>query len=1038
MQKAGKRIEPKIFYFLEEEKIEIGQDDVKQVKSFFNASVIGTIMKGMEVELTTELPFVPIYFENTVTYGNNSATKTIGPYFLKEKATFNADTKTYSHKIYDEFIKTMVDYKPITINYPTTINEFFKQLCVECNLVTEIDSLPNGDKIIDHDIYSDIGFTFRDVFTDIGQATATLFEIRDKKIIKCEFGTNNIIINDDILKNQNISLGKHFGPINSIVLSRSADSDFIYKRDETLSQWNELKISDNQLMNDNNRADFLDVLYSNLYGIEYDIFDLELVGYGGFNPLDKIEIQTGGKSYYSYIFNNEEIYTQGYSENIYTEMPSETNSDYSVSDTDDRKMKQIYLVVNKQEQRLIALAEETDKTSKKQTQFQLDLDGIKEEVSYFDDQAQNIAQLTIDLESIKQQIGSITDTTVSANGVGSIFLDNVKASEVLYLRIYPTSEDLSYLYPNEDLEPAEDLEPLSRDLLFINRDTKKTVRWTLPCDLLYISDTVKDELIVDYENSQLFCIHRVGINSSGKNYALASETTEYFDWQSIVLEDGDYDVKMESFTSAYIYARTLAQNLYTDQFATRVELNASIELLNQSITLDVNQKVTLINKDIEELDGRITTTATEIEAKVSKKVDNESFIAYQKITNNAIENCVTTSSFQSYQTQTDKAIESRVTTSAFSTYQTQTAKEISSKVSSGSIISTINQSAEKVKIDANKLELSANNVLDIISGNTINLKSKNITITSDKFKVTSDGNITASGGTIGGWTITSDTLYNTSSGISSNTSKYAFWAGESNSAHGSSTTNAKFKVGHDGSMIATGASVSGTITATTISCTNGTFAGWNVTSNGLSGERLNLNSKDGAIEIYPVSGGKILFNNGIRLAVPKGVMITSSSSGDRTAPSNGDLNLVAGLGRSVYLASRSGDRDNDVEYQCITITSSSVQANWQNISTSSSRATKENITILEKSSIDEIYNLVRNLDFYQYDYKKNYSGRKENVGFLIEDIEGTILEKYLHVYKSKTDKNYKNYNSEDLTRILLLIVQQLQKQLEEIRKKVME
>ena len=86
----------------------------------------------------------------------------------------------------------------------------------------------------------------------------------------------------------------------------------------------------------------------------------------------------------------------------------------------------------------------------------------------------------------------------------------------------------------------------------------------------------------------------------------------------------------------------------------------------------------------------------------------------------------------------------------------------------------------------------------------------------------------------------------------------------------------------------------------------------------------------------------------------------------------------------------------------------------------------------------EIYEIIKCLPQYTFDYKESYGGRKDNVGFLIEDIEGSILEKYLHVYKSSTDKNYKNYNSEDLTRILLLIVQRLQKQIEEIKEKEIE
>lgn len=364
MKMPGRKIKPKVYYYEGSNKIELLKDDIILAKPFFYASLVGTIMKGLELELTSVLPNKPIYFENTAKYGSNSATKTIGPYYLKEEPTFNADSKTYTHKLYDNFIKSMVPYKPITITYPCSLIDFFKRLCIECNFTTNITSLPNGQRIIDHDIYDGLDFTYRDVFEDIGQATATLFKNNSGNVEKCSLGTSNIVINDDILRNQNISLGEHFGPINSIVLSRAGESDSIYKRDESLTTWNEFKIVDNILMNDNNRSDYLDELYTALSGLEYDIFDLELVGFGGFEPLQKISIKTNNKTYNSYVFNNEEKYTQGYEESIYNELPAETVTDYNASDKTDRRINQVYIIANKQEKRIDAVVSEQKQIEK--------------------------------------------------------------------------------------------------------------------------------------------------------------------------------------------------------------------------------------------------------------------------------------------------------------------------------------------------------------------------------------------------------------------------------------------------------------------------------------------------------------------------------------------------------------------------------------------------------------------------------------------------------------------------------------------------
>ncbi len=77
------------------------------------------------------------------------------------------------------------------------------------------------------------------------------------------------------------------------------------------------------------------------------------------------------------------------------------------------------------------------------------------------------------------------------------------------------------------------------------------------------------------------------------------------------------------------------------------------------------------------------------------------------------------------------------------------------------------------------------------------------------------GRIVSGSGKIGNWNIGTDSLYiPNGTGISSNTNKWAFWAGESNNKNGASDTNAVFKVGHNGALVATNAVITGSITAT--------------------------------------------------------------------------------------------------------------------------------------------------------------------------------------------------------------------------------
>ena len=88
------------------------------------------------------------------------------------------------------------------------------------------------------------------------------------------------------------------------------------------------------------------------------------------------------------------------------------------------------------------------------------------------------------------------------------------------------------------------------------------------------------------------------------------------------------------------------------------------------------------------------------------------------------------------------------------------------------------------------------------------------------------GQITATKGSIAGWTIISDKMYTTGSGkytgIGKYGSAYAFWAGATSNDNGNS---AVFKVSHTGKLTATDADITGTITAT-----NGKIGRYDITS----------------------------------------------------------------------------------------------------------------------------------------------------------------------------------------------------------------
>lgn len=107
------------------------------------------------------------------------------------------------------------------------------------------------------------------------------------------------------------------------------------------------------------------------------------------------------------------------------------------------------------------------------------------------------------------------------------------------------------------------------------------------------------------------------------------------------------------------------------------------------------------------------------------------------------------------------------------------------------------------------------------------------------------GRIVSGSGKIGNWNIGTDSLYvPNKTGISSNTGKFAFWAGESNNKNGASDTNAVFRVGHNGVLIATNANISGNITAT-----SGTIGGCSISNGKLIVPSANISGTLNASQI---------------------------------------------------------------------------------------------------------------------------------------------------------------------------------------------
>jgi len=180
------------------------------------------------------------------------------------------------------------------------------------------------------------------------------------------------------------------------------------------------------------------------------------------------------------------------------------------------------------------------------------------------------------------------------------------------------------LYPHSGLYPSENLYPKARTLRFTNTTNNTYIDYELPSDLLYHDAENYDEFILDYDAQSCVINKKVGYNADGTTYVLENPTTIEYAYPKIELEDADYTVEILGYTSAYLFARLMTQNIYTTQFATKAELNAEISQASNEITISVDEKLSNYSTTTQ-MRSEISATANAINLEVGKKVNNEDF-----------------------------------------------------------------------------------------------------------------------------------------------------------------------------------------------------------------------------------------------------------------------------------------------------------------------------------------------------------------------------------------------------------------------------
>ncbi len=137
---------------------------------------------------------------------------------------------------------------------------------------------------------------------------------------------------------------------------------------------------------------------------------------------------------------------------------------------------------------------------------------------------------------------------------------------------------------------------------------------------------VCDEYVYCYRENGARVVRRVGVGEDGELYVLPEELIEELLVPAFELKEGDNVVAVPNY-SANLCVRYVVKSDYTSLFATKVEMRSNVSQTAEEIRLEVDKKVTDARGELSEDISTITQRADRIDLEVKKKVGNDEIIS---------------------------------------------------------------------------------------------------------------------------------------------------------------------------------------------------------------------------------------------------------------------------------------------------------------------------------------------------------------------------------------------------------------------------
>ena len=416
-------------------------DDVYNDGNIFGTAIARCL--DFEIENDVNLEKQEVEYQTGIIINGITQWISLGNFIIQDIDS-NDTTNISKVSAIDYMLKLNIPYKsglPYQDNNVTLL-QVAQEACNLSGLKLATIDFANKDFIVDSNQFSE-GTINRQVIQAIAQISGTVAKIKnDNKLYFINPNEITTISKVFTLNNyEEAEIKRNTHPINAVSLAmENVEGENITLIDEesiSKNGKNDLVINDNPFAyTQAKREQLITALFDAVKGFEYKSYSFKCQGLFYLETMDKVQFKDKtGNVYNSYVFRFNCKSPNGLESTI--EAPSIIKATIEYQNTPDALdiAKRTEYIVNKQEQTITQLAQETSKNEEKITQVEQDVNSIKQNVK--------------DIIDYKREIEGITEIHLTESG----------KQDLLKLEVKGNKSYESNLFPSEDLYPSENLEP---------------------------------------------------------------------------------------------------------------------------------------------------------------------------------------------------------------------------------------------------------------------------------------------------------------------------------------------------------------------------------------------------------------------------------------------------------------------------------------------------------------------------------------------------------------------------------------------------